>query len=70
MSIQRAFGLYFPSGNIYTEQIQRDRVRVIPVICHGFPEKKNLLVCNSPDDHDDAIKDIVGVLDVAKRPVD
>lgn len=25
--------------------------------------------CSSPDDHDDAIEDIVGVLDVAKRPV-
>lgn len=27
-------------------------------------------LCSSPDDHNDAIKDIVGVLDVAKGPVD
>lgn len=28
------------------------------------------LLCSSPDDHDDAIEDIVGVLDVTEGPVD
>lgn len=36
----------------------------------GLSISLKTLPCNSPDDHDDAIKDVVGVLDVAEGPVD
>lgn len=59
-----------PSG-IILHRNNREQEGKYPCVISGLSEKNvRKRLCSSPDDHDDAIEDIVGVLDVAEGPVD